>query len=160
MNKIGQLTKINKFKENFEQKNQRLPTIEEIEIDLGLSNIDRLLFAERGVQSINAEFSDKSKGTYTFEEMVFDANCKKTDECVDNEDLKDIIKRMMSKLSYRHKIVMEMYYGLNGGEPKTFEEIAYTLDLTRERIRQIHIKCLTSLKRNPNNCKLAQPYLK
>ena len=39
-------------------------------------------------------------------------------------------------------------FGLNGETPMTLEEIANSLGLTRERIRQIREKALRSLRKN------------
>jgi RNA polymerase nonessential primary-like sigma factor len=43
--------------------------------------------------------------------------------------------------------VIERRYGLNGSEIHTLEQLAQSLDLTRERVRQIQIEALASLRK-------------
>jgi RNA polymerase primary sigma factor len=57
------------------------------------------------------------------------------------------------------RTVIEMYYGLNGGEPRTLDEIAEHMELSRERIRQIKntaVRILGSAK----NHDMVRPYMK
>jgi RNA polymerase nonessential primary-like sigma factor len=43
--------------------------------------------------------------------------------------------------------VIERRYGLNGSDICTLEQLALDLDLTRERVRQIQLEALSSLRR-------------
>jgi len=38
-------------------------------------------------------------------------------------------------------------FGLNGGHPKTLEQFGQTIDVTRERIRQLQAGALSKLRR-------------
>lgn len=49
----------------------------------------------------------------------------------------DIIRLLFLGLSERSARVIELRYGLDGAEPRTLQEIADMLSLTRERVRQI-----------------------
>src|SRR5205814_8297697 len=53
-------------------------------------------------------------------------------------------------LSKREQQVLDLRFGLNGGDPHTLEQVGRTFRLTRERIRQIEAKALTKL-RHPTN---------
>jgi len=46
----------------------------------------------------------------------------------------------------RNKKVLELRFGIGGGEPLTLDEIATAFDLTKERIRQIETKAIRLLK--------------
>ncbi|HEX5392675.1 MAG TPA: RNA polymerase sigma factor RpoS [Rhodocyclaceae bacterium] len=50
-------------------------------------------------------------------------------------------------LSERHRHVLERRYGLNGRDAETLESIAADLGVTRERVRQIQMEGLKSLRR-------------
>ena len=58
-------------------------------------------------------------------------------------------KLIDEKLSPRQKKIVEMYYGLNGYERHTLEEVAEVFGCTRESIRQSKVFALERLKKSP-----------
>ena len=60
------------------------------------------------------------------------------------------IRRSMSILTDKEREILNLYFGIEATHNYTLEEIAYRLDLTRERVRQIKDKALKKLKQNPN----------
>ena len=50
-------------------------------------------------------------------------------------------------MNERQRGVIERRYGLNGSEINTLEQLAQSLNLTRERVRQIQIEALASLRK-------------
>jgi RNA polymerase primary sigma factor len=58
------------------------------------------------------------------------------------------IGRALSALPERQRCVIELRFGLDGGQPRTLDQVGRTLGVTRERIRQIEhttLKTLASL---------------
>jgi len=53
----------------------------------------------------------------------------------------------IDQLSERQRIVLERHYGLNDNDVATLEVIADELGITRERVRQIQMEALQSLRR-------------
>ena len=54
----------------------------------------------------------------------------------------------LSALTERQRRVIELRFGLHGGQPRTLDEVGRTFGVTRERIRQIEhttLKTLASL---------------
>jgi RNA polymerase nonessential primary-like sigma factor len=65
-------------------------------------------------------------------------------------ELVEIEKRVLewlARLSDRQRRVIERRYGLNDSEISTLEQLAQELGLTRERVRQIQLEALSSLRR-------------
>lgn len=62
------------------------------------------------------------------------------------EEMNKVVNNLMSCLNEREKIIVTKYYGLNGCKPETLENIGKTLNLTKERIRQINEKALKKLR--------------
>ena len=56
------------------------------------------------------------------------------------------IERALNTLPQREAEIIRLYYGLNGKNPQTFEEISEEYNLTRERIRQLKEKAINRLK--------------
>ncbi len=50
------------------------------------------------------------------------------------------VQRSLTALTTREAEVISLYFGLNGTQAMTLEEIAHKFDLTRERVRQIKEK--------------------
>jgi RNA polymerase nonessential primary-like sigma factor len=57
------------------------------------------------------------------------------------------MRSWLGQLSERQRCVIERRYGLNGFEIQTLEQLATELGLTRERVRQIQLEALGSLRR-------------
>ncbi len=63
------------------------------------------------------------------------------------------VKKALGALSSREREVLEMRFGLSGGQPRTLEEVGKAFNVTRERIRQIENHTLKKLGSLPE----AQP---
>ncbi len=59
------------------------------------------------------------------------------------------IEQALSALPQRGRRVIELRFGLDGGEPQTLEEIGRALGVTRERVRQIENNALKTLASLP-----------
>ena len=62
---------------------------------------------------------------------------------------KENVRRVLDALPERERQVIEMRYGLDGGRPKTLEEVGRAFNVTRERIRQIENNTLKKLQKLP-----------
>ena len=59
---------------------------------------------------------------------------------------KKIVSILTENLSYREKDILTKYYGLDGSDPMTLEEIGGEYNITKERTRQILEKTLKKLR--------------
>lgn len=166
LNKVSQISKIKKVREKFEQVHNRKPTTyeisEELNFEISEEDLNRIFLIDQNIQSLNVVMSNKSNSsseTFTLEDSLSNSDELGTDEHLDNEDLKQIIKRMLHQIPSKQKTVIELYYGLTGKEPKTLDEISEYLGLTRERIRQVKNDAMENLC-NQTNFLLSQPYFK
>jgi RNA polymerase nonessential primary-like sigma factor len=80
-------------------------------------------------------------------ESIADENTPGPDALLENEEIAEYVRIWLGQLSERHRSVIERRYGLNGSEVLTLEQLAQSLNLTRERVRQIQIEALTSLRK-------------
>ena len=65
---------------------------------------------------------------------------------VDKNMLKNKVNEILEVLTPRENKVIKLRFGLDGCEEHTLEELAKIFDLTRERIRQIEMKAMRSIK--------------
>ena len=80
-------------------------------------------------------------------ESIADENTPGPDIRLENEEVARHVQTWLAQLSERHRSVIERRYGLNGLEIQTLEQLARNLNLTRERVRQIQIEALASLRK-------------
>lgn len=57
-----------------------------------------------------------------------------------------LLMNLVDNLSPRGRDILVMYYGLNGDEPMTLDEIGTQLHISRERVRQIKVQTLRELR--------------
>ena len=62
------------------------------------------------------------------------------------EEIKKVISTLIDCLNDREQYVITEYFGLNAEEGKTLEEIGNSINLTKERVRQIKEKALKKLR--------------
>jgi len=67
----------------------------------------------------------------------------------DEMDVSGRIAEILSDLSPRSRKTLDMKFGLNGQKEHTYEEIGNTLNVSRERVRQIESKALRQIRYNP-----------
>jgi RNA polymerase nonessential primary-like sigma factor len=61
--------------------------------------------------------------------------------------MEGLIQEWVEQLSDKHRWVIERRFGLNGQENCTLDQLAKTLSITRERVRQIQMEALQHLRR-------------
>lgn len=64
----------------------------------------------------------------------------------EQSEIKDRVQDWLNRLNDKQRYIIEQRYGLNGYETQTLEQLAASLDLTRERVRQIQLEALQTLR--------------
>jgi RNA polymerase primary sigma factor len=82
-----------------------------------------------------------------FGEMIADEDAHTSYEWLRDRDLEVHLKTALLSLDDREKKILLERFGLNGGQPKTLEQIGQTIGVTRERIRQLQTSALSKLRR-------------
>ena len=99
--------------------------------------------------------SDKSELHFESEEYTSEIEKYENDVIYYSEDSeerqkaneeKKIVSILTENLSSREKDILTKYYGLDGGDPMTLEEIGGEYNITKERTRQILEKTLKKLR--------------
>lgn len=87
-----------------------------------------------------------SRNNFTLLNVLEDKNALQADATVEEATLTDDLLKCLNVLNEREQRVINLYYG-NGYERQTMAEIAETMDLKRERVRQIRDQALRKLKK-------------
>ncbi len=68
------------------------------------------------------------------------------DELTFEKALTEAIEESLGSLKEREARILRLYFGIDGSDPMTLEEIGSLLGITRERVRQIKEKALSRLR--------------
>jgi len=160
LNKIGSINKINKAFTKLEQDFQREPMTEEIAEVLNLhpSIVDESLNSTNFHISMDAPLKDDDRSENNLYDVLTTNETPTPDVMLLDNSLKVEIERTLSTLNDREAEILRYYYGLNGLNAHTLEEIGKELALTRERVRQIKEKALKKLQ-NIHRNRLLKSYL-
>ena len=160
LNKIGSMNKISKTFTQLEQEFQREPMAEEVAEILNLhpSIVDESLNSTNFHISMDAPLKDEERSENNLYDVMSINEVPNPDISLLNVSLKVEIERTLSTLNQREAEILRYYYGLNGLNAHTLEEIGKELDLTRERVRQVKEKALKKLQ-NIQRSKLLKSYL-
>ena len=140
---IGLIKGINSF--NVE-KGARLSTYVSRCID------NEILMYLRATKKLNAEVylndtigKDKDDNVVTLEE-VLENDDKSIEEIVDLKmKIKKLYKKMKDVLKDRERTIIELRFGLNGKKPKTKNEIANSMGISRSYVSRIETKAIGKL---------------
>ena len=160
LNKIGNITKINRTFAQLEQIHEREPSVYEVAevLDITSKEVkDLLKIAGRHI-SVDAPLTSDSESNTMLDLMSEKDSILNPDKDLMTESLRYEIERSFSTLSSREAEVLRFYFGINCKAAFTLEEIGEKFALTRERVRQIKEKSLRKLK-HTSRCKLLKTYL-
>ena len=123
----------------------REPTTDELVRATGLEpqRIIELRAAVHDVVSLSAPLAD---GEGELADLVPDEEVEAAFAATTARLEQEALAAVMSGLSERERMVLELRFGLAGGNPRTLEDVGREFSLTRERIRQIEAKALTKLR--------------
>lgn len=94
--------------------------------------------------SLDAPLLDEEQ--YHLADTIEDTHATAPVDVVTHQVLRDQISHALETLSQRERQVIELRYGLHDGYCHTLEELSVYFKLTRERIRQIEVKALRTLR--------------
>ncbi len=136
------LRQISKLQDEAMQAGLPEPSHEALAQELGtsLENIEAAL-AINQVASLNQSVGDSEETT--LEQMIAG---EEGISLVESEALREAIENLLSTLKPQERRVLRLRFGLTAGFHETVDEMAATLKVTRERIRQIEAKALAKLR--------------
>ncbi len=146
LNRVGTLHKIGKISSSLEQGLGRVPSPNEIAMELDLSEVEvsDTLKISNSHLSLDAPFSVSEDNSLI--DILEDEFQPAPDEELLDFSLKLEIEKALDTLTPREAEVISLYFGLNHEKALTLEEIGARFSLTRERVRQIKEKAIRRLR--------------
>lgn len=150
MSQIVTMSKINKMSEKFEQKNGRVPSMEEIEEETNLNRKKINMSLASTYRSVSLESPLRDEDVSCLLDVLPNDNSESTDTTALKSDLILEIERILSKLSYREQDVLRMSFGI-GVQAMSNDEIANRFGIGGERVRQIQHSAINHIKNKYKN---------
>ena len=150
MSQISDLQKVEKRTSSLSQQLGRTPTLDEITANTEMS-------PERTCNALCASSSDLSLDGPAFADEDQPHMAYLQDERIDLEGdlesqlLKETLKQCFGILDKREDYIIRCYFGLDGSEGFTLQEIGVHLGLTRERVRQLRDRALAKMRTKYGN---------
>ena len=151
------INKIKKIQRQFMQKNGRSPSLQEVGEVLGMSAEEVREVLLRLPRAVSME-SRVGQDRDTELGELLEATTASPEEILLRDSLKQDLQQMMAELTSREQDVINMRFGLRDGTTYSLAEIGRSLDLSRERVRQIESKAMQKL-RQPSRRHLVHDYL-
>lgn len=149
LNQVGFQSKLSKAIVNFEQENERRPSVQELAdiLETDEEKVREALGTNGKKVSVDAPFQDDDSNSLI--DIMTDEDAPTTDNNMERESLSKDLEAALSTLSEREQQVLKMLFGIGCNE-MTAEEVANSLSLTRERVRQIKERALRRLRDDAN----------
>jgi len=147
LNRAGTLHRIGKKSSALLQELGREPTPAEIAEgmgDISMEEVEKTISISQATLSLDAPMTPGEDNRLI--DYLPDNQDASPDRDTFEHALTASIEEVLSTLKEREARILRLYFGLEGPEPMTLEEIGALLNITRERVRQIKEKALSRLR--------------
>ena len=148
LNKVNLLKDISKASHRLGQNRDGggEPAIEDIaaEMDVPAEVVTDAVLSARPVSSLDDSFEDDDKRTLL--SLLADTSQESPDAGVMRDSARLELESVLESLEDREQRIIRLYFGLDGKEALTLEEIGSLIGVTRERVRQIKERALSRLR--------------
>lgn len=153
MHVTEQLTHVSQVSSRLEQVLGREPTGAEIadempDVGRGAYTAERVVALKTAAQqplSLASPIGDD--GENCLGELVEDKRAMSPADAAERTSLNEQINDVLGVVTSRERRVLELRFGLNGGDSRTLAQVGQEFHLTRERIRQLESRALTKIRR-------------
>ena len=128
------------------QKLDHMPSPEEmaLALDRPVSEAKRLCGLKDRVGSVDVPLAQDSDQNLL--DTIADTQALNPSDILQGEDLSSSIDEWLDELRVKQREVVVRRFGLRGHESATLEEVGREIGLTRERVRQIQVEALKSMR--------------
>ncbi|MFT5376670.1 MAG: RNA polymerase primary sigma factor [Candidatus Latescibacterota bacterium] len=146
LNKVTLLHKISRMSQQLSSEEKDEPDLEEIAdaLDVSIEEVRETVLSGRKAYSLDKEFEEDDERSLM--KTLVDASQEAPDANILRTTTQRQLDSVLNSLDKREQRIVRLYFGLDGDEPLTLEQIGAMMDLTRERIRQIKERAFSKLR--------------
>jgi len=154
LNKVGVRNKVAKAVQEFEQQFEREPSIEELSeiLSMDLEEVATTINLSNRHVSLDSPIGDD--GETTMVDIMENNEATPTDQQSQDESMTYEIELVLKSLPEKQQKVLRCLYGIGMDTPMGMEDIGTQFNLTRERVRQIRDKALSTLRQHATSMRL------
>ena len=143
---VRQLARVRNAEREHLQSHGKVPTLGDIADDTGLTRpqIEHLVAAARTPRALDEPLGGEESGS-TFGDLVCDPRAEDAYERVPARAQICELESMLDRLDGRERMIVRARYGLDGPE-RTLRQLALSLGVSAERVRQIERRALDKLR--------------
>ena len=124
----------------------RRPSIAEVAKDLDLDEERVTEILRHASDPISLSEPLRSDGDGELGDFVGDPDAVSPFEAAADALLSGEVAKMLLVLDDRERLILQLRFGLDQGQPRTLDEVGAHFNLTRERIRQIEARAMSKLR--------------
>lgn len=145
LSQVALYNKIRKATAEFMSKNEREPSLSELEEATGIpeAKILTIINSSSKMISVDSPLKDEEQGTFI--DIIPNQNIQRTDHDTIKESKEREMQEILKDLGPRNHDIIRMYFGI-GCTPLTLEQIADRFGVHSERIRQLKEESLNIIK--------------
>jgi RNA polymerase primary sigma factor len=125
----------------------REPSDEELGEEIGIASEKVARLKSVGIRPTSLDAPIAENDSTEFAEVIGDDEAQTPFELLRDKNLLGEVDALLEVLDARETKIISQRFGLDGGRPKTLENVAKIFGITRERIRQLQNIALAKLRR-------------
>ncbi|MEV0172017.1 sigma-70 family RNA polymerase sigma factor [Streptomyces sp. NPDC050803] len=146
MHVVEQLHKLAKVERRLQLDLGREPDPDEVAQESGFA-VDKVLWLRRvGRDAVSLDTPVDETGTTVVGDLIPDTDVLQAPEVAEYQALAQELREAVGTLAPREAMILSLRYGLHDGRPRTLEQVAQRVGLTRERVRQLEKISLAQLR--------------
>jgi RNA polymerase primary sigma factor len=144
---IDKVAKVRRVSLQMSDELGREPTDEELGEEIGIDS-DKIARLKRvGIRPTSLDAPITDDDSMEFGDVIGDNEARTPFELLRDKNLLGEVDGLLGVLDPREKKIILQRFGLDGGNPKTLEDVGKDFGITRERIRQLQNTALAKLRR-------------
>lgn len=130
------------------KKQDHEPTYGEIAqaLDRSIEDVKNMMELNEHMISLDMQIPSENSSGKPLVDALADKNALDPVDVLVNEHVHDSLERCLNELNEKQREVLCRRFGLGGYDRQTLEEVGQAVGLTRERVRQIQMSALKSLR--------------
>ena len=144
---VDKVAKVRRVSLQMSDELGREPTDDELGEEIGIPSDKVARLKSVGIRPASLDAPIGDDDSTKFGEMIGDEEAQTPFELLRDKNLRGEVDGLIEVLDGREKKIISQRFGLDGGKPKTLEDVAKHFGITRERIRQLQNIALAKLRR-------------
>ena len=144
---VDKVAKVRRVSLQMSEELGREPTDDELGEEIGIAGEKVARLKSLGIRPASIDGPIGDDDSTEFGETIGDEEAQTPFELLRDKNLLDEMDGLLDVLDKREQKIISQRFGLDGGIPKTLEDVGKNFGVTRERIRQLQTIALAKLRR-------------